>query len=230
VGGCRRRGFVCWSVSPESSLTQARRMFWPAVTSDWRAWVCLVACGIGGTAAGAYLSWGHGQAGTVVLTVVSAVGGVLVALLAIFAALWSTAPYRLIRARVNNLEAQVAELPSATGATDEEQIRVALFAVRSELGACATRITDAQEAGQWWDPDIDPLPATQWERHFGTLTRLPDNLNAEIDITYQRCDRLNHLARWYLERATTADDLSGHAEAESDCTERLRRGTALGGP
>lgn len=174
-------------------------MFWPAVTGDWRAWLWLAACGVGGTATGISLSWGHGKSGTVLLTIGSAVGGIVVGLLAIFAALLVTAPHRLLRWRVERLETQVAELPNTPGTTDEEQLRVALFAVRSELGACATRITEAQESLKWWDPDIDPLPASQWEKHFATLTRLPDNLNANIDITYQKCDRLNHLARSYLD-------------------------------
>jgi hypothetical protein len=175
-------------------------MFWPAVTGDWRAWLWLAACGVGGTAAGVSLSWGHGKAGTVLLTVGAAVGGIVVGLLAIFAVLWVTAPHRLLRARVERLEIQVAELPASSGVVgDEEQVRVALFAVRSELGACATRIIEAEEDEKWWDPDIDPLPATQWDRHFAVLTRLPDKLNAQIDVTYKTCDRLNHLARWYLE-------------------------------
>jgi hypothetical protein len=175
-------------------------MFWPAVTGDWRAWLWLAACGVGGTAAGISLSWGHGKAGTVLLTVGAAVGGIVAGLLAIFAVLWVAAPHRLLRARVERLETQVAELPASPGVVgDEEQLRVALFAVRSELGACARRIIEAQEAGKWWDPDTDPLPATQWERYFGVLTGLPDKLNAQIDITYQACDRLNHLTRWYLD-------------------------------
>jgi hypothetical protein len=173
-------------------------MFWPAVTGDWRAWVCLAACGVGGAVGAAYLSWAHGRTGTVLITAGAAIGSIVVALLVVFAALWITAPHRLLRTKVESLEAQIAELP-VSAADDEEQLRVALFAVRSELGACATRIIEAEEAQKWWDPDIDPLPAKQWEKHFAVLTRLPDKLNAQIDITYQKCDRLNHLTRWYLD-------------------------------
>jgi len=91
---------------------------------------------------------------------------------------------------------------------ESDPIRVALFAVRSELGACATRIVEAQAASNWWDPDTDPLPAQAWKAHFQALTLIPDDLNAVIDITYQKCDRLNHLSRYYIEERKRATPLA----------------------
>lgn len=88
-------------------------------------------------------------------------------------------------------------------------LRVALFAVRSELAACAIRINEARARKTWWDPDQDPLPAAKWDQHFATLSdaAVPDALNAKMERTYQECDRLNHLirrrlAQWESNRAS----------------------------
>jgi hypothetical protein len=197
-------------VDYEKPRANAKRMFWRAVTGDWRAWICLAVCGLAGIAGGAYFSWGHGQGGVVLWTTLWAAVGLLVALLLVFLTLWVSAPYRILRAELAALAARVGEeeaAPSAAGR--KEQVRVALYAVRSELGACATRIQEAQEYDKWWDPAVDPLPGTEWAKHFAVLTWIPDSLNTAIDLTYKKCDRLNHLARWYMEEMKAANPFFG---------------------
>jgi hypothetical protein len=137
----------------------------------------------------------------VFLTTLLAGVALLAALLVIFAALWITAPHRILKAEVESLGERITQLDETPppGTDHSGDVRVALFAVRSELGACATRIVEAQEDERWWDPDSDPLPGHEWAKHFAVLTDIPTQLNADIDITYKSCDRLNHLARWYME-------------------------------
>jgi len=192
----------------ETPFRQARMIFWRTVLGDWRAWLCVALCGAGGLAGGAYFAWGHGRGGVVAWTFLWAVIGIVVALLLIFLTLWATTPHRMLRAQVATLAEQVDTLTvqlqeianvGKPEAIRTEQIRIALYAVRSELGACATRMVEAEQVGKWWDPETDPLPAEQWRRHFEVLTYIPDALNTEIDLTYQKCDRLNHRARGYVE-------------------------------
>jgi hypothetical protein len=187
---------------PESSRARAKRMFWRTVTSDWRAWVCLAICGLGGIAGGTYFSWGHGRSGVVVWTVTWAAIGLFVALLLIFFALWATGPFHSLGSRIDTLAAKVEQIGGRTQSGGADPLRVALIAVRSELATCAIQIQDAIAEQKWWVPD-QGLPASQWDKHFAALAdpALPADLHAQIEKTYQHCHRLNRrirsrLAEW----------------------------------
>jgi hypothetical protein len=187
---------------PESSRAWAKRTFWRTVTSDWRAWVFLAICGLGGIAGGAFFSWGHGRNGVVVWTVAWAAIGLFVALLLIFCALWATGPFHILGTRIDSLAARVEQLDGGRQSSGADPLRVALIAVRSEFATCAIQIQDAIAEQKWWVPD-QGLPATQWDKHFAALAdpALPTDLHAEIEKTYQHCHRLNRrialrLAEW----------------------------------
>jgi hypothetical protein len=81
-------------------------------------------------------------------------------------------------------------------------LRIALFAVRSELAAAAIRINEAIDRGSWWRAN-DPLPAAEWAAHHAALASpsLPPEEHRLIEFAYQACDRMNHridgrLLRW----------------------------------
>jgi hypothetical protein len=82
-----------------------------------------------------------------------------------------------------------------------DPLRIALFAVRTELAACGTRIVEALNVQRWWSPTGDPLPAGKWEAHAGDLSdpALPTPLHQKIESAYQHCDRMNHRISRYIE-------------------------------
>jgi len=102
-------------------------------------------------------------------------------------------PYRVLIVRAGARVPSVA-LPRS--------VRAALFAVRSELAACGTRIVEALERNEWWNPDNDPLPAIQWHTQLDALSdpALPAKVHEQIEFAYQRCDRLNHRIRRYISK------------------------------
>ncbi len=139
-----------------------------------------------------------GQVATWVLTGVIPLAGLL-----LVAAVWSfgTALFGVMRDEVAALTARVGALEAAPpGVNSADQLRVALMAVRSELGSCGTIISEALTRKRWWMPDSDPLPAAQWDRHFAALSdpSLPTDLHAAIEVAYQRCNRLNHRIGRYI--------------------------------
>lgn len=105
----------------ESALAWARRTYWSYVTGDKWCWACLAICGLVGTGAGIYFSWGLGRGGTVAVTVAVAAAGVLVALLLIFGGL-------VVVALRNQRDEARAALGEIVGLLDAVQI---------EAGPCA---------------------------------------------------------------------------------------------
>ncbi len=111
------------------------------------------------------------------------------------------APHRLLRDEVNGLSTRTHALEgTAANALAFDSLRVGLFAVRTELASCATRITESLEKQRWWNPDVDPLPGGNWNEHFAALSdpRLPSSTHQQIEGAYQKCNRLNHRIRGYI--------------------------------
>jgi hypothetical protein len=105
----------------ETAPARAKRAYWSYVTGDKWCWACLAICGLVGTGAGIYFSWGRGRGGTVAVTVAAAAIGLLVALLLIFGGLAVVA-----------LRNQRDEVRAALG-----EIIGLLNAVQIEAGPCA---------------------------------------------------------------------------------------------
>jgi hypothetical protein len=161
-------------------------------------WFWTAFWGLAGTGVGVYFSYQHGRVALVVITVGAAAAGLVVALLTALGALWATAPVRSLGEDVRALSASVAELQRREE-NRPEPLRVALMAVRSELGACATIITEARTKKEWWRPH-DQLPGTQWRDHFAALAdpALSRELHAQINLAYQSCHRLNQRINGYV--------------------------------
>jgi len=146
--------------------------------------------------------WGTNEgAGAVDELVVILVAVAVTLLLAPAAELgWSyaRAPFRLLQDDVEALSRSVVELQNREEGRPAS-LRVALIAVRSELGACATIIVEAQTKREWWRPH-DQLPGTKWQEHSIALAdpALPKELLAEIDSAYQTCHRMNQRINGYV--------------------------------
>lgn len=197
-----------------SAFRYAKEHFWHTVLW-WRGLLLLLACEavVAGVVAYTANAGTHSPRVWAALAAGVVVGGAGLAFLLAFLALWAVAPHRMVKVDVAALSTRVEALESKPAVVQGSPVddtksreRVALFAVRSELGGCADRIIRARnEYGRWWDAKEDPLPGDKWREHFADLTRIPDELNVSIDLAYKACDSLNHLARYYvrsLERQT----------------------------
>jgi hypothetical protein len=194
------------SVPKESAFKNARSLFKETALS-WRGLVVLIACEATVGGIGTYManSGSHSARVQAGFTVAAVAGAALQAFVLIFLSLWATAPRRMLGQELTALSERVELIANTVqslggrGTDKAHNVRVALFAVRSELGACAGRIVRAKdEYARWWDPELDPLPTQKWTAYFADLTRVPDALNTKIDLAYQTCDHLNHLAGWYI--------------------------------
>jgi hypothetical protein len=170
---------------------RARSTFWRTVTSDWRAWILLALCGLGGLAGGIIFSWGHGEKGAVFWTVVWAAIGLLVALVLILLSLWVSSPFALIREELASLDQRIDRIEASTGAP--ATLRIGLLAMQGELRSAAAVIEEAKERGAWWRSH-DALPAQQHSDHFAALAdpALPANARDTVRLAYQCCNRMNH--------------------------------------
>jgi hypothetical protein len=83
---------------------------------------------------------------------------------------------------------------------EADPLRVALYAVREELGTCGTIINEARSSGsrKWWHPAHDPLPGQKWDEYHAELSQAPDALHNKMSRAYQKCNRLNHRIRGYI--------------------------------
>jgi hypothetical protein len=184
----------------ESNWGRARRDFHGLVTNTIRFALWVALWGIASTAASIYFSWGHKRGAQVGIGVAAFALGVALAFALPLLWFYLRAPQALLRERVEALE-RVAL--SHAPPPDVDSLRGALMAVRGELGACAIRITEALDSNKWWRAS-DELPGIHWQEQFATLTdpAVPPDLHAQIELAYQRCDRLNHRVRgrWHAWR------------------------------
>lgn len=213
----------------ETAFRRARREFPPVLTGSPRMWFWSTFWGLAGLAVGGYFSYDHRQVAFVGISVGAAAAGLVVALLTAFGALWASASVRSLGEDVMALSAAVAELQSREG-NRPEPLRVALYAVRSELVACARGITEALERKRWWSPTGDRLPGESFKNHFAALSdpALPTELFGLIEDAYQCCNRLNHRIARYVEEHKRAQLMpmipaSVFALRDGD-EERLREG------
>jgi hypothetical protein len=191
----------------ESAQGRARRFFWHTVMSSKWAWICIALCGLDGVAVGIYLAWGHGRGGTIALTVLSAAGGLVLALILIFCGLWFSAPTEITREHLATLKEQVGTIDERLGGLTQEiahtsdaaTLRVALIAVRSELATCAIRIGEALDGARWWHTQQE-LPGSEWTNRVADLANpsVTPELHQKMERAYQKCGALNLRIRRYL--------------------------------